>query len=130
MTWRELYENALKFRNYKEYTNLLSAGQVSAAIETDKGNVYYGVCVDTASGLGVCGERNAIFNMLTHGENKIKKVVAIDSNGEVGSPCGACRELMMQLDKDSGEIEILIDLETEKTVKLKDIFPDWWGDIK
>ena len=34
---------------------------------------------------------------------------------------------MMQLDKDSGDIEILLDLETEKTVKLKDLVPDWWG---
>ena len=33
----------------------------------------------------------------------------------------------MQLDKDSGEIEILLDLETEKTVKLKELIPDWWG---
>ena len=45
----------------------------------------------------------------------------------VGSPCGACREYMMQLDKNSGEIEILLDLETQKTVKLKELIPDWWG---
>lgn len=127
MNWKELYDNANKLRNYKEYTNLLSAGQVAAAIETDKGNVYYGVCVDTASGLGVCGERNAVFNMLTHGENKIKKLVAITPDGKVGSPCGACRELLMQLDKDSGEMEILLDVETEKTIKLKELVPDWWG---
>jgi hypothetical protein len=34
---------------------------------------------------------------------------------------------MMQLDKDSGEIEILLDLETKKTVKLKELIPNWWG---
>ena len=43
------------------------------------------------------------------------------------SPCGACREYMMQLDKDSGEIEILLDLESKKTVRLKELIPDWWG---
>lgn len=48
-------------------------------------------------------------------------------DGSVGSPCGACREYMMQLDKDSGEIEILIDLEELKTVRLKELIPDWWG---
>ena len=53
--------------------------------------------------------------------------VAVMPDGKVGSPCGACREFMMQLDKDSGYIEILLDLETEKTVKLKDLVPDWWG---
>ena len=34
---------------------------------------------------------------------------------------------MMQLSGDSGEIEILLDLESEKTVKLKELLPDWWG---
>ena len=34
---------------------------------------------------------------------------------------------MMQIDRDSGDIEILLDLETEKTVRLKDLIPDWWG---
>jgi hypothetical protein len=34
---------------------------------------------------------------------------------------------MMQLDRESGEIEILLDLETKKTVRLKELIPDWWG---
>ena len=66
-------------------------------------------------------------NMITHGENQIDKVVAVMPDGRVGSPCGACREFMMQLDKNSGKIEILLDLETKKTVKLKELMPYWWG---
>lgn len=34
---------------------------------------------------------------------------------------------MMQLDRDSGDIEILVDLDTLKTVKLGELLPDWWG---
>ena len=75
----------------------------------------------------MCAERNAIANMITHGESQIDKVVAVMSDGRVGSPCGACREYMMQLDKDSGDIEILLDLETRRTVKLGQLIPDWWG---
>lgn len=101
---------------------------MAAAILTKKGNIYVGVCIDTCSSLGMCAERNAIANMITNGESQIDKVVAIMPNGKIGSPCGACREYMMQLDKDSGEIEILLDLETEKTVKLKELVPDWWGE--
>ena len=86
-----------------------------------------GVCIDTASTLGMCAERNAMANMITNGESQIDKVVAVMSDGQVGSPCGACREFMMQLDKNSGDIEILLELETEKTVKLKDLIPNWWG---
>ncbi len=48
-------------------------------------------------------------------------------DGRVGPPCGACREIMMQLDRDSGNIEILLDIETEKTVRLKELVPNWWG---
>lgn len=75
----------------------------------------------------MCAERNAIANMIAHGESKIDKVVAIVEDGRVGSPCRACREYMMQLDKGSSEIEILIDYETRKIVRLKDLIPDWWG---
>ena len=75
----------------------------------------------------MCAERNAIANMITHGESQIDKVVAVMADGRVGSPCGACREFMMQLDKNSGDIEFLLDLETEKTVTLKELLPDWWG---
>ena len=75
----------------------------------------------------MCAERNAIASMITNGESKIDKMVAVMPDGRVGSPCGACREYMMQLDKDSGEIEILLDLERERIIKLKELIPDWWG---
>ena len=125
--WKKLYQAAREVQNGRTVSPFIDAGGVAAAILTEGGNIYVGVCIDTASGLGMCAERNAMANMLTHGEAKIAKVVAVMPDGRVGSPCGACREFMMQLHRDSGEIEILVDLETEKTVKLKDLVPDWWG---
>ena len=32
--------------------------------------------------LGICAERNAIFNMLTNGEDVIKRVVAVNWDGK------------------------------------------------
>ena len=125
--WKKLYNEAVKVQNCRTISPFIDAGGVAAAILTKKGNIYVGVCIDTASTLGMCAERNAIANMITNGESQIDKVVAVMPNGRVGSPCGACREYMMQLDKESGNIEILLDLETEKTVKLKELIPDWWG---
>ena len=125
--WKKLYDAAVKVQNSRQISPFIEAGGVAAAILTKKGNVYVGVCIDTASTLGMCAERNAIANMITNGESQIEKVVAVMPDGRVGSPCGACREYMMQLDKGSGEIEILLDLESQKTVKLKDLIPDWWG---
>ena len=125
--WNELYNEAVKVQNDRTVSPFIDAGAVAAAILTKSGNIYVGVCIDTACTLGMCAERNAIANMITNGESQIDKVVAVMSNGKVGSPCGACREFMMQLDKDGGEIEILLDLDTQKAVKLKDLLPDWWG---
>lgn len=125
--WEKLYNAARKVQNARTISPFIEAGGVAAALLTKSGNIYVGVCIDTASTLGMCAERNAIANMITNGESKIDKVVAIVPNGKVGSPCGACREYMMQLDKDSGDIEILVDYESRKTVRLKELLPDWWG---
>ena len=127
MTWEALYDAAKSVQNGREISPFVEAGGVAAAVLTKKGNLYLGVCIDTASGLGMCAERSALAAMITAGESEISKVVAVMPDGKVGSHCGACREMMMQLHKDSGEIEILLDLETEKTVKLRELVPDWWG---
>lgn len=91
------------------------------------GKIYTGVCVDCACTLGICAERNAMFNMITNGEAKIKRVIAINSNGHAISPCGACREFMTQLmPNDYKDIEIMLDYENDKVVSLGDLTPNWW----
>lgn len=125
--WTDLYERALAVQNGRIVSPFVEAGGVAAAVESASGKLYVGVCIDTCSSLGMCAERNAIANMLTNGESKLRRVVAVMPDGRVGSPCGACRELMMQLDGDSGRIEILLDIETKKTVTLGELMPDWWG---
>lgn len=126
--WQNLYDRARSVQNDRKISPFIEAGGVAAAILTRNGNIYLGVCIDTASALGMCAERNAIANMITNGESRIDKVVAVMPDGRVGSPCGACREYMMQLDKDSGDIEILLDLESRRTIRLKELIPDWWGE--
>lgn len=127
MQWKELYDRAAEKLNPRAISPFIEAGGVAAAILTAGGNVYTGVCIDTACTLGMCAERNAIANMITNGESRIVRLVCVMGDGRVGSPCGACREYMMQLDKDSPDIEILVDAKTEKTVRLKELMPDWWG---
>lgn len=126
--WQNLYDRARSVQNDRKISPFIEAGGVAAAILTRNGNIYLGVCIDTASTLGMCAERNAIANMITNGESRIEKVVAVMPDGRVGSPCGACREYMMQLDKESGDIEILLDLESRRTIRLKELIPDWWGE--
>lgn len=125
--WDILYNEARKVQNARVVSPFIEAGGVAAALLTKGGNIYVGVCIDTASTLGMCAERNAIANMITNGEHKIEKLVAVVEDGSVGAPCGACREYMMQLDQESGDIEILMDYNTRKITKLKDLIPEWWG---
>lgn len=125
--WEKLYREARKVQNGRVISPFIEAGGVAAALLTKSGNIYVGVCIDTASTLGMCAERNAIANMITNGEHQIEKIVAVVEDGSVGAPCGACREYMMQLDKDSGNIEILMDYDRKRAVFLKDLIPEWWG---
>lgn len=125
--WQKLYDEARKVQNPRVISPFIDAGGVGAAILTKGGNIYVGVCIDTSCSLGMCAERAAIVNMITMGESKIDKVVAVMPDGRIGPPCGACREFMMQLDKDSGDIEILVDLDPRRTVRLSELYPDFWG---
>ena len=125
--WNELRDAARKVVNPREISRMIEAGGVAAAVEAASGKIYVGVCVDTACTLGVCAERNAMFNMITNGENVIRRVVAIDRDGRAVPPCGACREFMTQLMPESyRSVEIMLDYEKEKIITLGDITPEWW----
>lgn len=125
--WKELYESARAVQQERRISEYVTGGEVAAAILSKSGKIYTGVCIDTCSTLGICAERNAIFNMITNGEQEIDKVLAILPDGSTGAPCGACRELMVQLMPDSyKDIEIMLDYNAGKTVRLGEITPEWW----
>lgn len=125
--WIEMLNAAKAVQNPRQISDYVDAGGVAAAVLSNSGKIYTGVCVDTCSTLGICAERNAIFNMITNGEQEISKVLAIMPDGKTGAPCGACRELMVQLMPDSyKDIEIMLDYEKEKIVTLEELTPEWW----
>ena len=125
--WKELYEAAKAVQRERIISDYVSCGEVAAAILSRSGRIYTGVCIDTCSTLGICAERNAIFNMITNGEQDIDKVLAILPDGSTGAPCGACRELMVQLMPNSyKDIEIMMDYNTGRMVTLGEITPEWW----
>ena len=128
--WNEMYNRAKQVQNSRAISPFIDAGGVAAAILTADNHIFVGVCIDTSSSLGMCAERNAIANMITNGESKISKVLAIMPDGKVGPPCGVCREFMMQLDKNSKDIEILMDYDTLETMKLGQLCPNWWTESR
>lgn len=125
--WSRLYDAARAVLNPRKISEWMEAGGVAAAVEAESGRIYTGVCVDGACTLGVCAERNAIFNMITNGESRIKRVIAVGWDGRAMPPCGACRELMAQLmPKDYQGIEIMLNTEKNEIVTLGALTPSWW----
>lgn len=128
ITNEELIQKAASILSPKKIGDFL-VGDVGCALLTDKGNLYLGVCADVASN-SFCAEQNAIGSMITAGEYKIRKIVAVWKNekGEIYilSPCGNCREVMKQISQENLEAEIVLD--KEKQVKLKELLPyhDWF----
>ena len=129
--WQALYDAVKAVQHPRRVSDYVTCGEVAAAILSKSGKIYTGVCADTCSTLGICAERSAIFAMLTAGEQEIDKVLAILPDGSSGAPCGACRELMLKLMhktyKDNyRDIEIMMDTETGRTMRLGELTPKWW----
>jgi cytidine deaminase len=103
-------------------------GDVGATLITDRGNSYSGVCIDTASGTGFCAEHAAIAAMVTAGEYKIARIVAVwkDATGTtfVLPPCGRCREFIRQIDVENLDAEVV--LGRDESVALRDLLPRYY----
>ncbi len=100
-------------------------GDVAAALVTAGGNRYRGVCIDTGSGTGFCAEASAIAAMVTAGEHRIAKIVAVWRDAEdrlyVLPPCGRCREFIRQVDPGNLDTEVV--LGRERSVTLRELLP-------
>jgi len=117
----EKAQSVTRERKLGEHT----VGQVGAALLTDTGNIYLGVCMDISSGIGFCAEHSAIAAMVTAGESRIEKVVAVWLNeaGEtfILSPCGRCREFMWQINHDNINTQVILD--ADKVLSLAELLP-------
>ncbi len=102
-------------------------GYVGAALITDKGSVFTGVNLSLFCGIGFCAEHSAIAEMVKNGETRIKRIVASTSNGKVIPPCGRCRELIYQIDRDNIDTEVV--LGDEHVVRLAELLPENWQDF-
>ena len=104
-------------------SEVFSAGSVGAAIRTAEGNIYTGVCIDLACGLGFCAEAAAVAEMLKHRETHITAVVAVTNHG-ILAPCGRCREMIAQVDGRNLDCHVIIG--NERIVTLRQLLPDHW----
>ncbi len=85
-------------RNYRDEWHT-----VGAAVMCVSGKMYVGVNVDSC-GYGACAEPIAIGTAISNGEREFLSIVAVggwDKNYPVMSPCGNCRQLLLDYAPDA-----------------------------
>jgi cytidine deaminase len=93
---------AAQARAYAPYSKFA----VGAAIQMD-GQVFEGANVENASyGLGVCAERTAVFAAVIAGARRLEAVTVCTSASPPSSPCGACRQVLMEFAPDPAAVTV------------------------
>lgn len=122
----ELINKAKSVVKPKKVKHGFTVSDCGCALVTDKGNVYLGVSIDTCSSMGFCAEHSAIASMITHGEYRIKTIVAVTEDGTILPPCGRCREFIYQVEGNNLDADIIIG--ENKVIKLKSLLPHTWDE--
>lgn len=97
--------------------------KVGSALETDDGQIIVGSNVESASyGLTVCAERVAVWNAISQGKRKIKRIAVVADTEGLTPPCGVCRQIIWEF---GGDIPVLLaNLKGKtETVQMKDLLP-------
>ena len=124
MNFDELYQRAKAVIHPRRLSDEADAGGVGAALLTESGAVYVGVCIDTACSMGFCAEHAAAAAMVTAGENRVVKMVAVNWNSGILPPCGRCREFISQLHPENFKAEVLVGV--GQVVTLRELLPHDW----
>lgn len=131
--WETLYQRAKAHYAPADVSPFIYAHHVVCALESESGEIFTGFCIESASGvMNLCAERAAILDMYLHsGQTVVRRMIAFRDKppygGGSGMPCGACRELLMQLSEKNADMQIMADFATRETVTLRELLPRWWG---
>ena len=125
MNFLDKYELLLKAYNnaYAKYSNF----RVGAVIILKDERYFLGCNVENASyGLTNCAERTALFSAYANGAKKedIEELLLITRSKNFTYPCGACRQVIIEL-MDMDATITLVNLEKKsKSIKVKDLLPN------
>lgn len=119
---KELAQKAIeaKSKALPTYSNF----HVGAALQTESGKVYLGANIEVSSySLTICAERTAVFQAILDGERKFKSIAIASDADEFCPPCGACRQVLLDLCGEELEV-IMINKKGElKSFLLKELIP-------
>lgn len=122
----ELYVKAKQIlsKAYAPYSQF----KVGAALLTDKGSIYCGCNVENASyGLSLCAESVAIGNMISDGGSVISEIAVVGTTEFALSPCGSCRQRILEFSTASTLVHMCSIHGVEKTETIGSLLPLSFG---
>ena len=96
--YKDILDKAYKAMDnaYAPYSNF----HVGACVKTKNGKYFIGANIENASyGLTNCAERNAIFQTYSQGyrQDDIEALAIVGQGNTLITPCGACRQVLIEL---------------------------------
>ena len=97
---------------------------VGACLVTKTGKIYQGLNIENASfGLSNCAERTAFFKAVSEGEREFQHLVVAGHTPEAISPCGACRQVMVEFCEPEMPVTLLGDNGEVKEMIIAELLP-------
>lgn len=125
----EIFEKLvlLQLKSYAKYSKY----RVACYIQTDIGLIP-GVNVEIGSyPLSVCAERTAFGNAISQGAKKFEALYLLtDTNDGFGTPCGGCRQVIIEFCDPETPIYIFNKIGEDKLMLAKDLLPFAWDNSK
>ncbi|KAF5303790.1 hypothetical protein FQR65_LT08125 [Abscondita terminalis] len=121
ITQKALHEAVeVRKKAFSNYSNF----QVGSSVVTEDDVIFTGCNVENVTYKGICAEQTAFCKAVSEGKKRFKTVAVIahQENGRITSPCGTCRQHMIEF----GDINVYMsnpDLKAIYFCKLSDLLP-------
>ncbi|MBN8707015.1 MAG: cytidine deaminase [Bacteroidetes bacterium] len=107
-------------RAFAPYSNF----RVGAVLISKSGKTYLGCNVENSSySLTCCAERVAIFKAISDGDHDFSDIYICGDAEEFTNPCGACRQVLLDLGGENLNVHLIHQNNTVKTLKCSDLLP-------
>jgi cytidine deaminase len=98
--------------------------RVGAALRAESGRIYSGANVENASyGLSRCAEQSAVQALATAGEREFSEIVVYTAANPPASPCGACRQILLEFSP-SAQVYLISASGETRRFSVADLLPD------